>query len=223
MLAKCCLYNHKRLALDEASYGFLSSHDLVDEWYRYVGLERIKRELHIFIKDCRGLLDGYYRMERGDERYIIDDIDLPTDLEADFRTAHNLFSVGFDEIGLLIAGRGLEGVLRRIASDKKLSIHGTRGNPKPAQDADFYDLIEDLSRVRWKVRDVPLISSEIRTLLHYLRTIRNGQAHPRPSSKDFKTARESAKVAAITASSLWKDASSRAKLYPLVIMKTGSC
>src|SRR5262245_65585889 len=53
---------------------------------------------------------------KAEDRFIVGVLDLPPSLESDFRTSRNLFSIGFDEVGLLIAGRRLEGVLRKIAS-----------------------------------------------------------------------------------------------------------
>src|SRR5215471_17825609 len=47
-------------------------------------------------------------------RLLVEGLSLPADLAADFRTARDLFSVGLDEVGGLIAGRGLKGVLRAI-------------------------------------------------------------------------------------------------------------
>jgi hypothetical protein len=53
----------------------------------------------------------------------------------------NLFSVGFGEIGLLVAGRGLEGVLRRVAQDGKIFMQPVKGKPRPANEVDFADLV----------------------------------------------------------------------------------
>lgn len=214
------LLYHKRLALSEASYGFLHAHELFEQWDRYIGTMRITHEIYQFIIDCRELIDGYHQMARADERFMLEDIELPENLGADFRTARNLFSVGFDEIGLLIAGRGLEGVLRRVAKDRRILIQTAKGSPKNASEVDFADLIEVIGRVRWKTRDVPLVSRETKTLLHYLRTIRNSQAHPQEEGDRSRTARETARLTAVTANSIWNETStSRARLHPTTVMK----
>jgi hypothetical protein len=214
------LLYHKRLALSEASYGFLHAHDLLQHWDRYSKNWRIAHEIYQFLKDCRGLLDGYHQIARTDERFIINDVDLPPTLRIDFTTARNLFSVGFEEIGLLVAGRGLEGVLRQVAKDRKILMQTAKGKPRSASDVDFADLIEVIARVRWKVRDAPLISKHTKTMLHYLRTIRNSQAHPQPHGNSFQPAREVARVVAVTASSIWKEVSAtRAKLDPTIVAK----
>jgi hypothetical protein len=214
------LLYHQRLALSEASYGFLHAHELFEQWERYAGTPRITREIYQFIIDCRELIDGYHQMARADERFMIENIELPESLEADFRTARNLFSVGFDEIGLLIAGRGLECVLRRVAKDRRILMQTGKGSPRNASEVDFADLIEVIARVRWKARDIPLVSKETKTLLHYLRTIRNSQAHPQDEGDRSQTARETAKLTAVTANSIWNDTSiSRARLHPTTVMK----
>jgi hypothetical protein len=73
-------------------------------------------------------------------------IDLP-----DFRSARNLFSVGFDDVGLFLLERGLEGVLREITEVRHLAFEA-KGKTIPATEADFYDLIEVIWQVRWKTK-----------------------------------------------------------------------
>src|SRR5262245_53495019 len=77
---------------------------------------------------------------KAEDRFIVGVLDLPPSLESDFRTSRNLFSIGFDEVGLLIAGRGLEGVLRKIAYTRKIVL-GVKGKASPVFEADIYDLI----------------------------------------------------------------------------------
>lgn len=212
------LLYHKRLALSTFSYGFLHSHDLIDHWQRYAP-ERIPYEVRQFAEDLKELLRGYCELAESDGRFIVDDIDLPEELLPDFRSARDLFSTGFDEAALFFAGRGLEGVLRKIASDRKIDLVSNKG-PSPASEADLYDLIEALSRVRWKVRNEPLISKEAKALLHYLRTSRNSGAHPNSTGFGIHSARESAQVVAKTADRLWNSvAKSRARLGPTKIQK----
>lgn len=78
---------------------------------------------------------------REDEQLLIDGLDLPEELTYDFRLARNVFSIGLDEVGLFVAGRGLEKVLRRIARGRKIAVV-VRTKQKPAAEPDFYDLIE---------------------------------------------------------------------------------
>jgi hypothetical protein len=72
--------------------------------------------------------------------------------------------------------RGLEGVLRRIALTRKLSLR-SKGKDTPAVEADLHDLIELTFRIRWKSTGERLILPETRALLHFLRTLRNSGAH----------------------------------------------
>jgi len=215
------LLYHRRLAKNDAAYGFLHAHELYEQWERFSGRKRLGQEVSRFLVDCSQLLEGYSRLAQVDERFLLDDAEfLPESLKEDFRLARNLFSVGFEEVGLLIAGRGLEGILRRIAKDRKLLLQIGQAKPKPADDADFADLIEVISRMRWKAKDVPLISKGTKALLHFLRTIRNGQAHPKLHGHATATPREIARTAAVAANELWRSVSeSRANLDPLVVTK----
>jgi len=173
------LLYHKRLAKSDASYGFLHQHDILEHWGRYAQTGRIVMEIQQLTTDVGELLQGYEKFVQTDHRFIVDELDLPDSLESDFRLARNLFSVGFDEVALLIAGRGLEGVLRKIADVRKIVLE-SRGKKSPACEVDvcFYDLIETMFQVRWKTRDTRLITPETKALLHYLRTLRNSGAHP---------------------------------------------
>jgi len=213
------LLYHKRLATSPASYGFLHQNDLLDHWHRYAGTHRIFRELLQLIEDIQALLNGYEEMARADERFIVEAIDLPLDLESEFRLSRNLFSVGFDEMGLLTAGRGFEGVLRKIADSRHILLE-VKGKAAPASEADLYDLIEAVSRVRWKVQGTPLISRETKVLLHYLRTVRNGGAHASQQKQARHSVRETASVVANTATHMWKSVTgSRAHISPTTVKK----
>jgi len=114
-VAEELLLYHKRLAKSKAAYGFLHQHNLPNHWSRYAQTRRIVREINQFMSDVEEFLQGFEAMKEAEDEFIVGTIDLPDLLESDFRLARNLFSVGFDEVGLLIAGRGLEGVLRKIA------------------------------------------------------------------------------------------------------------
>src|SRR5207245_1382930 len=100
------LLYHKRLAKSKAAYGFLHQHSLPDHWHRYAETHRIVREINQFMSDVDELIRGFEAMAEAEDEFIVGSLDLPAPLEADFRLSRNLFSVGFDEVGLLIAGRG---------------------------------------------------------------------------------------------------------------------
>jgi hypothetical protein len=215
------LLYHKRLAKSDAAYGFLHQNDMLKHWNRYQNAGRIPREIHQLMSDIGELLDGYQGFVQAEDRFIVGGLDLPSPLESDFRLARNLFSVGFDEVGVLIAGRGLEGVLRKIADTRKITLD-IKGRPAPASEADLYDLIEAMSRVRWKKSGAHLITQETKALLHYLRSLRNSGAHAkRPGKGPMVSPRETATLVAETADRLWNDVSqTRARLAPLLIQKT---
>lgn len=215
------LVYHKRLALNEASYGFLHQHDILDHWDRYAASERIAIEIQQLIEDIRELLDGYEHLAREDERLLLDGMDLPLELEQDFRLSRNLFSVGFDEIGLFIAARGLEKVLRKIARDRKILLESAKGKTVPADGVDLHDLIETMSKVHWKVRGTPLISRQTKTLLQYVRTVRNSGAHSGQTEVEMEDFRGTASIIARSANRLWNSvAKSKARVSPTTVPRS---
>jgi hypothetical protein len=215
------LLYHKRLAKGRAAYGFLHSHDLLEHWDRYQQTGRLPKEIDQLVADTDELMNGYYAFREADESFLVDDLDLPPDLEADFRLARNLFSVGFDEVGLAMAGRGLEGVLRKLADVRQITLD-TKGKSLPASEADIYDLIETIWQLRWKTKKTRLITSETKALLHYLRSLRNRGAHAPPTgTRRIVSPRESAAVVAETANQLWNEvATTRARLAATNVQKT---
>jgi hypothetical protein len=214
------LVYHKRLALSDAADGFLHQNDFMEHWDRYEKTGRIGSEIHQLVPDLNELLEGFQEFAQREERFILGDVDLPDQLEADFRLARNLFSVGFDEVALLIAGRGLEGVLRKIADAKKIRLD-VKGKTTPASEADLYDLIEAMYQIRWKTKGTRLITPETKALLHYLRTLRNSAAHASLMNKAMASPRETAAVVAQTANRLWAEVSTtRSRLAPTTVQKT---
>lgn len=214
------LLYHKKLAKSKAAYSFLHQHSLPDHWHRYAETRRITREIIQFTSDVDELLRGYEAMAEAEDQFIVGSIDLPAVLERDFRLARNLFSVGFDEVGLLIAGRGLEGVLRRIAEVRNISLE-VKGRAVPASETDLHDLIETMYQLRWKTKRTRLISAETKALLHYLRALRNSGAHAGPGGRSVVNAREKAALVAETANRLWSEVSeTRARLHPTAVQKT---
>lgn len=214
------LLYHKRLAKSDAAYGFLHSNHLSEHWERYSATGRISREINQLITDTRELLSGYEKIVQEDERFLVNDLDLPHELEADFRLARNLFSVGFDDVGVLIAGRALEGVLRRIAKERKIKLV-IKGDNIPAAEADVYDLIETMYRIRWQASGAHLITVEIKALLHYLRALRNEGAHSGMNTRRATISpRETVTLVAETANQLWKEiTSTRTRLVSTTVNK----
>lgn len=214
------LLYHKRLAESKEAYGFLHQHSLPDHWGRYAQTRRIIKEISQFVCDVDELLRGLDVMAEAENEFIVGSIDLPALLEGDFRLARNLFSVGFDEVGLLIAGRGLEGVLRRITEVRNISLE-EKGKRTPASEASLHDLIEIMHQLRWKKKQTRLITAETKALLQYLKTVRNSGAHSAAGTRSVVNLREKAVVIAETASRLWGAISeTKAHLHSKVIQKT---
>ncbi|MDA2933698.1 hypothetical protein MYX82_05090 [Acidobacteria bacterium AH-259-D05] len=217
---------HKRLAMEgRAAYGFLHQRHFEKHWDRYSAV-RIDCELRRLMEGVDELLEGFHRLISDDMWFLLAEVDdLPDFLKEDFILARDLFSVGFDEVGVLAVGRGLEGVVRAIAREKELVIsHNSKHNKdkeSPACQARLYDLVEALYRVRWQQDGATLIDQTTRNLLHFLRSMRNRSAHPtRDSPPQHKNWREVAVIAARSAQNLWTEAKSRQGLAEKVIDKT---
>jgi hypothetical protein len=84
-------------------------------------------------------------------------------------------SLGFDEAGLIFSGRGLEGIIRRIAKDHKLTMK------QPVERARFFDILTTLETKRFAHDSTLVIDEATRHLLQYSRAIRNNSAHPNPA------------------------------------------
>ena len=215
------LLHHKRLAQSDAAYGFLSQHDILEHWDRYSATKRILREIDQLVTDTAELKAGFYRMKSDDEKFLTYHLDLPSELESDFRLARNLFSIGIDEVGVFMVGRGFEMVLRSMAKRRKIMI-SSKNQIEPASEADLFDLIETMARLRWKRAASKLITTDTKALLHYLRALRNSNAHPILRGKRSAIgAREIASLATETAGRLWKDVTgTRARFTQTTINKS---
>jgi hypothetical protein len=212
------LLYHKRLAETDSAYGLLSQHDMVNEWERYG--DRVFIEIDQLVTDTDELIAGYREIENEDEKFLLSNVELPTELESDFRMARNLFSIGLDEVAVFSAARGLERVLRAVARLRKIMM-GRKNQIEPACDVDLFDLIETMSRIYWKRSGSRLITPQTTALLHYLRTLRNATAHPTVSvPSSVLVPREMAKILTETANRLWKDVTqTRAKFRETTIQK----
>ena len=206
------LLHNKRLAVSGAAYGFLHQHEILEHWDHYSSGDRIFREVSQLVTDSNQLLGGYDEMVADDDDFIVQNFDIPEPLMSEFRLVRDLFSLGFDDVGVMVAGRGLEGVLRRIAHARKIIVE-IKGKPEPACDADFHDLIEVMYRLQWKASGARLITGQTRALLQYLRSIRNAHAHPGTGGgQTAGSPREIATIVAKVANQLWGDVMrSRAK------------
>ncbi len=198
----------KRLAATRGGDVFCHQKDVIERehWDRYASSRRIFREVATFVEAVDALVAAYHELVTSHDEYLSIEYNLPDSVRADFRLARDLLSVGLDEVSLLIAGRGLEGTLRHIAKDRRVTLED-KGKAAPASEVDFYHLIEGFGRLRWRGTGVPLLDKDAVALLHYLRSIRNAGAHPVVGGeRKSESAREITKVTVETAGSLWKDA-----------------
>lgn len=215
------LFFHKRLANDSSSNSFLQDKDMFEHWDHYAQSNRIFDEieqLRIVIDD---LLMGYHTIAAEDGTFLIAPMNLPDVILIDFKLAQNLFSVGFDDVGVLIASRGLESLLRTVAEKKKIEIQ-LKNKRVPVYETDMHDVIETLYRIRWRSTKRRIISLETRNLLHYLRSIRNSSAHSSIGrAVNIIRPRETAIIVAGTAREIWKESSRpRARVDTKVLDKS---
>lgn len=126
--------------------------------------------------------------------------DLPDDLKADFVSARDVMSLGFAEAGLIYAGRGLEGVVRRIANDHNL-FPG-----KVIERARFAEILTALEAKRFSNDRKLVIDEQTKHRLHLSRAMRNHSAHP-DSQRGSQGYREEAILMAQKANALWKKCS----------------
>lgn len=205
----------KRLALSDCASSFLGEHDLPDQWERYHPGRSVMASCKL-LHGAEELLRGFREFEDRDRRFLAEQIDgLPRDLAADFMSARDLFSVGLDEEGLFVAGRGVERVLREIAKRRKLKKKSEKGL-RGIEELWFKDLLDALSKVHWGRTGKPLIERDTKALLDFVRELRNRTAHP-DEPESVRNPREVVLVMAEHAATLWKRTSGRARLQPVVI------
>lgn len=196
---------HKPLATSMDAYGFLHSNELLEHWDRY-GVNRLPFEINQLLDDTHTLLNGYRQSIDRNEDFLVGDLRLPPPLGQDFRTARDLFSVGLDDAGLLIAGRGLEGVVRSVARKRKIQIQRKNEKMTALAGARFIEVIDGMAQLCWKQSGHRVMGPETTALLHFLRNIRNGGAHPVAETRKLATSSlDTARLVGQTATHLWEE------------------
>jgi hypothetical protein len=201
------LLYHRRLAQSDAAYGFLHQHEILEGWENYAETDhRIALEIDQLVEDTQDLITGFHGIVLEDSRLLASRLrSIPREHLPDFDLARDLFSVGFDEVGLLIAGRAMEGILRHIARTRRVTILH-RGTKLAVQDLSFKNLIEAFYRIRFRKTGERVLSREMRALLDFVRELRNTHAHPAtPGRRQTIAPREAAILLAEFANSLWGD------------------
>jgi hypothetical protein len=220
----CCdgerlLLYQRRLGLSMDAYGFLHGKEAFERDGKPVSEMADFRALEQLVKDTDELVCGFYKAEKDGEDFLIKLIDMPIELAEDFYLARDCFSVGLDEIGLLLAGRALEGVVRRIMQDRHVLLQSRRGCD-PASESDLNDIIEVARRLRWQKGKSRAFPSDAIQLLHWQREVRNAGAHP-AVHRGYTDPRTLALAVVELAGQLWKvhQSKSRARLQTSVIVK----
>jgi hypothetical protein len=135
-----------------------------------------------------------------DDSFLKNVPSLPDDLKTDFVAARDVMSLGFTEAGLIYAGRGLEGVVRRIATDHNLFPS------KAIERVRFAEILTALETKRFSNDRKLVIDEQTKHRLHLSRAMRNHSAHP-DSQRDSQGYREEAILMAQKANELWKKCS----------------
>jgi hypothetical protein len=186
----------------EGAYGFLHGKETVERYIDDRSKPPSRYELEQLSDDVDTLLKSFDDAMARDQRFLLDDArELPEELRIDFRIARDLCSVGFEDVALIVCGRGFEKVVRAIMSERKIVV--TSGSkPKPASRAMLNDLIGAMSKLRWKDDGASVFSATSITLMHWVRDVRNGAVH---EGEEEIAADERATALVLTqvSSSLW--------------------
>lgn len=162
----------------EASDFAHAKDELLRNWDRFLRKPYQGQCISRLVMTTERMLEILWARTEEDRDFLVGNLSLPDSLMKDFRSARDLFSIGFEEQGAFVAGRGLEGILQETLRRKKITYKG-----KPAQDEKFSTMLEVLDRLRWKSGGGQVIAGSERTLLHLLREHRNIGGHPKGESK----------------------------------------
>jgi hypothetical protein len=212
---------YPRLTGGRPFHRFVTATDIIDG-FADDPIEEQRWALGAFLQACRDLLADLAAMAEDDVSFLVSELKVPDNLASDFYLARDLFSVDLDGVGVLVAARGLEGVLRRVAEWQQITLVTGRGQQR-ACDAEMRDVIEVMHHARWKATKRALISTEMKGLLHYLRAVRNSDAHSSPERPTRAAARETASLIAKAANDVWRQCTRpRVRLETRAINKTFS-
>jgi hypothetical protein len=154
------------------------------------------RKLHESVDELLAVYDRRLAERSG---YLAFEVhDLPEPLKRDFREARDLFSLGFDEMGLFACGRGLEMVARAILDERAVKVN-RKGQTTKASESDLYSVIDCMDRLPWEDGS-RFIGKQTSQLLHWVRSVRNEGAHQGDSNIE---AREFAPIIAKAALAIW--------------------
>jgi hypothetical protein len=153
-----------------------------------------------FLQTTKQFLEAIHDFLETEKTFLDHVPDLPEDLKIDFVAARDVMSLGYDEAGLIYAGRGLEGVVRRIAQDHKV-IPG-----KAVERLRLAEILTTLEAKRFSHNQSLVIDEQTKQLLQLSRVMRNHSAHPN-SQRGSQGFREGAILMAQKANELWKKCS----------------
>lgn len=167
----------RRLAVGMGAYGFLHGKDGIEHYAHDLSSHTSRRDLEQLGRDTAELLAAFDAALREDAHFLVDWVrDLPESLRYDFRLGRDLCSVGFEEVALIVSGRGFEKVVRTILSERSVRISAGKGD-SDASKAQLHDLIGAMGRMRWKDDESLVFSAQSVALMHWIRQVRNEAVH----------------------------------------------
>lgn len=167
----------RRLAVGMGAYSFLHGKGGIERATHKPGKPTGRYALERLCKDTRQLLAAFDEALSNDAKFLVDDVrGLPEHLKDDFRTARDLSSVGFEDVALIVCGRGFEKVVRAVLDARAISITGSKVKV-PASKAMLNDLIGAMGRMSWQDDGSRVFSPQSVSLMQWIREVRNGSVH----------------------------------------------
>jgi len=167
----------RRLAVGMGAYGFLHGKEAIEHFCHKTSKPTSRHDLERFCDDVFDMLQAFDSALLDDAKFLADEVrDLPEHLEADFLKARDLCSVGFEEVGVMLCGRGFEKVVREILARRNIQV-ASGNRSQPASKAMLHDLLGAMGKLKYKDDGNRLFSPQSLTLMHWIREVRNGVVH----------------------------------------------
>ncbi len=168
------LLYRQRLAQSDEGMRFIHYKQFIQHEANELGRRSHISEIRRLIEAAQALREKLEIELHTSDDFIVGRIrSLPADLASEFYIARDLYSVGFDEVGLLVVCRGLEQVIRRILVERKIN---TIDDQDPER-APLARVIDTVISLKWRCNSKAFISSASGQMLHWMRAVRNEGSH----------------------------------------------
>lgn len=167
----------RRLAITMGAYDFLHGKESIEKAMRDASKGVSRFELEQFRDDVAKMLQAFDIALSEDAKFLADDVrDLPKYLRADFLKARDLCSVGFEDVGLMLCGRGFEKVVRDILLQREVHI-AVNNRIQPASKAQLHDLLNAMGRLKYEDDGKQVFSRQSVQQMQWVKEIRNDMIH----------------------------------------------